>query len=64
MQCYINRDTWRLLAITESDFYIPILTSVFGEAKMGGRPPWSPITVSHRSSTVCLADLDVLANRC
>jgi archaemetzincin len=29
-------DTWRLLAITSLDLYIPILTFVFGEAQMGG----------------------------
>jgi len=36
VQPHINRDTWRLLAITERDLYIPILTFVFGEAQMGG----------------------------
>lgn len=29
-------DTWRLLAITSLDLYIPILTFVFGEAQLGG----------------------------
>jgi archaemetzincin len=29
-------DTWRLLAITNLDLYIPILTFVFGEAQLGG----------------------------
>lgn len=29
-------DTWRLLAITTLDLYIPILTFVFGEAQLGG----------------------------
>jgi len=28
--------TWRLLAVTGNDLYIPILTFVFGEAQMGG----------------------------
>ena len=36
MQSYINRNTWRLLGVTELDLYIPILTFVFGEAQMGG----------------------------
>lgn len=29
-------DTWRLLAITTLDLYIPILTFVFGEAQLSG----------------------------
>ena len=29
-------DTWRLLAVSNLDLYIPILTFVFGEAQMGG----------------------------
>jgi archaemetzincin len=29
-------DTWRILAVTSLDLYIPILTFVFGEAQMGG----------------------------
>ncbi len=33
----VNRDTWRLLAVTDLDLYIPILTFVFGEAQLGGR---------------------------
>ena len=36
MQSYINRDTWKLLAVTSLDLYIPILTFVFGEAQVGG----------------------------
>jgi len=28
-------ETWRLLAVTEADLYIPILTFVFGEAQLG-----------------------------
>lgn len=27
---------WRLLAVTDADLYIPILTFVFGEAQLGG----------------------------
>lgn len=30
-------DTWRLLAVTGHDLYIPILTFVFGEAQLNGR---------------------------
>lgn len=29
-------DTWRILALTTLDLYIPILTFVFGEAQLGG----------------------------
>ena len=31
-------DTWRLLALTDVDLYIPILTYVFGEARFGPGP--------------------------
>jgi archaemetzincin len=33
---FISSKTWRLLAVTGNDLYIPILTFVFGEAQMGG----------------------------
>jgi len=36
MQCFLTRDTWRILGVTNVDLYIPILTFVFGEAQMGG----------------------------
>lgn len=36
MQSFIERDTWKLLAVTSLDLYIPILTFVFGEAQVGG----------------------------
>jgi archaemetzincin len=36
MQPYKGRDTWKLLAVTSFDLYIPILTFVFGEAQVGG----------------------------
>lgn len=36
MQSFVEPDTWRLLGVTNSDLYIPILTFVFGEAQMGG----------------------------
>ncbi len=36
MQGYLDRHTWRLLGVTDSDLYIPILTFVFGEAQIGG----------------------------
>ncbi len=36
MQSHLDRHTWRLLAVTDADLYIPILTFVFGEAQIGG----------------------------
>src|SRR5215470_4409371 len=36
VQHHVNSSTWRLLAVTDVDLYIPILTFVFGEAQMGG----------------------------
>ena len=33
---FLKPGTWRLLAVTEVDLYIPILTFVFGEAQVGG----------------------------
>jgi archaemetzincin len=36
MDDFLDSDSWRILGITEVDLYIPILTFVFGEAKMGG----------------------------
>ena len=63
MQRYLDKDTWRLLAITERDLYIPILTFVFGEAQMGGT---NAIVSYHRLTQQFYglpADLDLLANR-
>jgi archaemetzincin len=36
MQDYLGPDSWRVLGVSASDLYIPILTFVFGEAQMGG----------------------------
>jgi archaemetzincin len=63
VQTHINRDTWRLLAITERDLYIPILTFVFGEAQIGGP---AAVVSYHRLMQEFYglrADLDLLANR-
>ncbi len=63
MQRCINKDTWRLIGITERDLYIPILTFVFGEAQMGGA---SAIVSYHRLTQEFYGlphDLDLLANR-
>ncbi len=63
MQRFVTKDTWRLLAVTERDLYIPILTFVFGEAQMGGV---SAIVSYHRLTQEFYGlprDLDVLANR-
>lgn len=63
IQHHINRDTWRLLAITDRDLYIPILTFVFGEAQMGGP---AAVVSYHRLTQEFYglpADLDLLASR-
>ncbi len=63
MQPYKQRDTWKLLAVTSLDLYIPILTFVFGEAQVGGA---AAIVSYHRLRQEFYGlpeDLDVLANR-
>jgi len=63
MQKHVSRDTWRLLAVTERDLYIPILTFVFGEAQMGGP---GAIVSYHRLTQEFYGlpgDMDILANR-
>ena len=62
-QRYINKDTWRLLGVTNLDLYIPILTFVFGEAQLGGP---ASIVSYHRLQQEFYGlpeDMDVLANR-
>src|SRR5512133_2875990 len=41
----LTRASWRVLAVTEVDLYVPILTFVFGEAMLGGR---SAVVSYHR----------------
>ena len=63
MQSYIDRDTWKLLAVTPLDLYIPILTFVFGEAQVGGG---AAIVSYHRLRQEFYGlpeDMDVLADR-
>lgn len=36
MQACLRPDSWRILAVTRFDLYIPILTFVFGEAQLNG----------------------------
>src|SRR5215469_6835232 len=63
IQPFVGDDTWRLLAITERDLYVPILTFVFGEAQIGGP---GAIVSYHRLTQEFYGlphDLDVLANR-
>lgn len=36
MQAFLRPDSWRILAVTRFDLYIPILTFVFGEAQLNG----------------------------
>lgn len=37
MEGQLTAATWRLLAVTAADLYIPILTFVFGEARLDGK---------------------------
>lgn len=63
MQSYIERDTWKLLAVTSLDLYIPILTFVFGEAQVGGA---AAVVSYHRLRQEFYGlpeDLDLLADR-
>lgn len=63
MQRYVDKNTWRLLGVTERDLYIPILTFVFGEAQIGGS---SAIVSYHRLRQEFYGlppDLDLVANR-
>ena len=45
MQTQITAATWRLLAVTAADLYIPILTFVFGEARLDGK---TAVVSTHR----------------
>jgi archaemetzincin len=45
MESQITSDTWRLLALTAADLYIPILTFVFGEARLDGK---TAVVSTHR----------------
>jgi len=45
MESQITPVTWRLLALTAADLYIPILTFVFGEARLDGR---TAVVSTHR----------------
>ncbi len=41
-------ETWRLLGVTESDLFIPILTFVFGEAQLGPANACAAVVSMHR----------------
>jgi archaemetzincin len=59
----VTRSTWRMLAVTEVDLYVPILTFVFGEAMLGGR---NALVSYHRLRQEFYGlgkDRDVLARR-
>jgi archaemetzincin len=63
MQPHVGRDTWKLLAVTGLDLYIPILTFVFGEAQVGGA---ASIVSYHRLRQEFYGlpeNLDLLADR-
>jgi archaemetzincin len=63
MQSLMNGNTWRLLGVTASDLYIPILTFVFGEAQMSGA---GAVVSYHRLKQEFYGlppDMNLLANR-
>ena len=63
MQSGVEGETWRVLGVTNSDLYIPILTFVFGEAQLGG--PCAVVS-SHRLTQEFYglqADRDLLRER-
>lgn len=45
MEGQLTSATWRLLALTDADLYIPILTFVFGEARLDGK---TAVVSTHR----------------
>lgn len=45
MEGQLTSATWRLLALTAADLYIPILTFVFGEARLDGK---TAVVSTHR----------------
>jgi len=45
MEGQLTPATWRLLALTAADLYIPILTFVFGEARLDGK---TAVVSTHR----------------
>ena len=45
MESQLTATTWRLLAVTAGDLYIPILTFVFGEARLDGK---TAVVSTHR----------------
>ena len=47
----VPENALKLLGVTDKDLCIPILTYVFGEAQVGGRPPSSPSPGCGRSIT-------------
>ena len=45
-------ESTKILAVSDGDLFIPILTYVFGEAELGGRWPWCRTTDSSPRGTV------------
>jgi archaemetzincin len=43
-----STESWRLLGVTESDLFIPILTFVFGEAQLGPDQATTAVVSMHR----------------
>ena len=63
MEGQITAATWRLLAVTAADLYIPILTFVFGEARLDGKQALVSIHRLRQEFYGLPADADLLRGR-
>jgi archaemetzincin len=60
---YGSRETWRVLGVTEPDLFIPILTFVFGEARLSGRDAVVSLRRLRQEFYGMPADPEILAAR-
>jgi len=60
---YVSPETWRVLGVTELDLFIPILTFVFGEARLGGRDAVVSLRRLRQEFYGMPADPEILAAR-
>ena len=63
MRPLVGPDTWRLLAVSDLDLYIPILTFVFGEAQLGGECAAVSLHRLRQEFYGLPADADLLSER-
>lgn len=63
MESLITAATWRLLAVTAADLYIPVLTFVFGEARLDGKQALVSIHRLRQEFYGLPADADLLRAR-